>query len=460
MISFVRKLWHNKRGNAIMIAAASLPLIVGAAGLASDTIQWTLWKRQLQRAADSGAIAGVYTRLQNNTQQAVTDAVTHDESLNLHTWMALKVAPTVTLLGPSGNMTSRVQVTYQVQQQLPFSSLFMTAAPTITATATAASVPGGGEYCVIGLDPSAKITGLTISGSTYLDLGTCSLIANSTNPTLAASNGSSSANGGAGSTVKASSIAAAGGVNYSKNWTVDSYNPYSTPVADPFEALKSNIPTSTSACTVNGASLNKTNGNNGNGGNVDRSSDSAGQTICLTGDQTIQGNVKLGPATYIVNGGNLSMSNSNASLTCDGCTIIMTNMSDPTKTGSVNLTGGSLSLTPPRPILDTNGNVTGTIGNQTWKGIALYQDPRATDDGKTSVQNKINGNTATSIQGVVYFGNQSLEYLGGGKDVAACLQVVAKRVTFSGNSLIKAASQCGSYGMSAIGGGRIVRLVG
>jgi hypothetical protein len=61
---------------------------------------------------------------------------------------------------------------------------------------------------------------------------------------------------------------------------------------------------------------------------------------------------------------------------------------------------------------------------------------------------------------VVYFGNQSLQFVGGGTDNAACLQIVAKRVTFSGNSKIKAASQCGSYGLSAIGGGRRVRLVG
>ena len=66
MISFFRKLWHNKRGNALVIAGACLPMIVGAAGLASDTIQWTLWKRQLQRAADSAAIAGVYDREYHN----------------------------------------------------------------------------------------------------------------------------------------------------------------------------------------------------------------------------------------------------------------------------------------------------------------------------------------------------------------------------------------------------------
>jgi len=62
MFGFLKKIWRDKRGNALLIAGAALPLIVGAAGLASDTIQWTLWKRQLQRAADSAAIAGVYDR--------------------------------------------------------------------------------------------------------------------------------------------------------------------------------------------------------------------------------------------------------------------------------------------------------------------------------------------------------------------------------------------------------------
>lgn len=454
MIKMLRRLWNDRQGNALLIGAACLPLIIGAAGLANDTIQWTLWKRQLQRAADSAAIAGVYTRVTTDTQSAVEDAVEHDKSLDLHTWMALSATPKVELLADSGQARKPVRVTFTIQQKLPFSSMFMSAAPTIKAVSTAASVPGSGEYCVIGLDPSAKVTGVTIAGSTYLDLGDCSLIANSTNPTLAASNGTSSTKGGSGSTVKAATLAAAGGVNYSANWSVASYEPYSSPVDDPFYALKDSVPTSTTSCNKN-ASINGTS-------DIDRSTgtgaDTASQVICLTGDQTIQGKVVLGPATYVINGGDLTMNRTGASLSCDGCTIIMTKFGDPANTGGVKLTGGSLSLSPPRSSTAADGTVT-TIGNQTWKGIALYQDPRATDDGKTAPQNHINGNSATSLQGAVYFGNQSLLFNGGGSDVAACLQVVAKRVTFSGNSKIKAASLCGGYGLGSIGGGRRVKLV-
>ena len=441
MFGFLKKVWRDRRGNALVIAGAALPLIVGAAGLASDTIQWTLWKRQLQRAADSGALSGVYTRIQTDTQTEVEAAVTHDISLNLHTWMALHASPTIERLSNSGNETSPVRVTLQLQQGLPFSSMFMSSAPIIRAVATAASVPGGGQYCVIGLDPSAKAVGIDIAGSTYLDLGTCSLIADSTNPSNAANNGTSSKNGGSGSTVIAASLAAAGGVNYSKNWTVGEYDPYSPPVADPYADLASHIPTSSDCSkTISIAKkdypMDRTTG---------ATKDTAGQTVCITGDVTVQGSLKLQTnVTYVINGGGLTMNATGSSLSCDGCTIILTNFSDPTKTGNIKLTGGTLDISAP-------------TADGTWKGIALYQDARATDTG-LKTQNQINGNNGASVEGVIYIPNQSLLYNGGSSTNAACLQIVVKRAEFSGNSAMKVLNQCPDYDFDG-GTSRRVRLV-
>src|SRR5262245_43851800 len=85
MIAFFRKLWRDKRGNALVIAGAALPLVLGSAGLASETIQWTLCKRQLQSAADSSAIAGVYQIAEAaGARTGVTDAVNLDLSYNSH----------------------------------------------------------------------------------------------------------------------------------------------------------------------------------------------------------------------------------------------------------------------------------------------------------------------------------------------------------------------------------------
>ena len=76
MFSFLKKLWRDRRGNALIIAGAALPLIVGSAGLASDTIQWTLWKRQLQRVADSAAEAGAYAKVGGATLDNCSNVAT------------------------------------------------------------------------------------------------------------------------------------------------------------------------------------------------------------------------------------------------------------------------------------------------------------------------------------------------------------------------------------------------
>src|SRR5438128_2590620 len=159
MISWYKKLLRNNRGNTLAIAAACFPLFLGAAGLATDTIQWTLWKRQLQRAADSAAISGVYDRINNaNATTNTATAVAHDLTLNLHTFYSLKNGSSscsgtceISYPADSGSMSDQVQVKIAIQQPLTFSSIFLSTAPTITATATAASVPGTGEYCVVSL---------------------------------------------------------------------------------------------------------------------------------------------------------------------------------------------------------------------------------------------------------------------------------------------------------------------
>jgi hypothetical protein len=447
MLGFIRRLIKDRRGNILVITGAALPLLMGAAGLATDTIQWTLWKRELQRAADSAAIAGVYTRTLTDTEDAVEEAVDKDLSINDHTGIELKEgSPDVELLGDDGNMQDRVQVTLELQKALPFSSMFMSAAPTISATAIAASVPGAAEFCMLALDNSVTAIGIEIAGSTDMDLGDCSLMSNSRHKTKAASNGSSSASGGQGSKVIAASLAAVGGVMESTNWTVGSYDPGSTAVADPFAGTpKAKIPSS-SDCQVNiNASVVNANAT------VTRPTTDNGKIVCIAGDVTVKGNVTLASGgTYVINStknGGLTMNSTTASLSCAGCTIILTNFSDPTKTGGIKLTGGTLTLEGMK-----DGN---------YKGMALIQDPKATDSGQKT-QNQINGNNGASVQGIVYIPNQSLLYNGGGKVNAACLQVVGKRLEFSGSSKIKVSNQCAAFGIDPIGSGdsgRRVRLV-
>ena len=63
-LAWLNKLRRDKSGNVLAITAASMPLIVGGAAMAIDTVQLSVWKRQLQRAADSAAIAGAHAFVQ------------------------------------------------------------------------------------------------------------------------------------------------------------------------------------------------------------------------------------------------------------------------------------------------------------------------------------------------------------------------------------------------------------
>jgi hypothetical protein len=455
MLSFLSKLRRDKRGNVLILMGAAMPLLVASAGLATDTIQWALWKRQIQRAADSAAIAGVYERMRaSGATGGVPAAVNKDLEYNQQTGLDLHNSiPTTcstgtgTALGcPADVGTDRrhqVQVTLEVQKPLTFSAMFMSDAPVIRATSTAASVPGGDEYCVIGLDRRANKTALTIGGSTTVNMGGCSAMSNSSHPSAAATNDGESAN----SVFVAKSLAAVGGVAYSRRWTVDSYDPGTPAVQDPYgpgSTRELTVPPAT-ACTATVNSI----GNGASLSDAHAPINGVRQVVCVNGGIGVSGNnqsITLGSATYVLNGGNLNMSGNNASISCSGCTIILTNRTTPTSPGNIQITGGTLSMTPP------------TTGD--YRGISIYQDRRAIDADNSAPENRINGGASSNVQGVIYTPGRSLSMLGGGSITAPiCLQVVGKRVEFTGNSFIKLSSLCGGYGMDPIAAGRLVRLV-
>lgn len=438
-----KRLWNDDRGNMLVIAGVAMPLLMGAAGLATDTIQWALWKRELQRAADSAAIAGVYDRVRADGDTAnATNAVNRDLELNNHTGKNLGFVdtyPQISFPADSGDGTLRdqVSVTLAVQKRLSFSGMFMDAAPVITASATAATVPGGDTYCVIGLDPSASVSGITIAGSTHLDLGDCSLIANSKNPNKAVDNN------GNGSNVKAKSLAAAGAVEHSNSdrWNVESYDPYSSPADDPLADLP--VPSSCDK-TIAISDKNKDYP-------IDRSTaaaDDSGKTVCISGDVTVKGALTLGSGTYVIDSGTLRMTENGASLKCNECTIILTDKTGSESIGNFDLSGGTLDITAP------------TAEGHTYRGVALYQDRRATSDGSKN-ENHVNGNGAVGVQGAIYTPGRSILYNGGGDLTAVCMLVIGLKVQFSGSSSIKAADDpdCVDLGIPQTAGNRPIRLV-
>jgi hypothetical protein len=446
MFQWLKKLWGDRRGNVLAIAGAALPVLVGAAGLATDTIEWTLWKRELQRAADSAAIAGVYQREGGGDEDAATGAVNHDLTLNQHTGLDLEADyPQITFPDDAGSMRNQVRVVLAVKKALPFSSMFMLDAPTIIAGATAASVPGVGDPCVRALEKDASKSGIIITGNAEINMPDCTMHSNSPATNSAYAKGSAE--------VYAEAVSAVGGIQESDNWHISSYDPYSPEIDDPYKDIDPNpadmkcaghwethgpktewvadaLTESTdmeTAVDINGDQANCwTSLNVGSSGALDVPAD-FGPIYVNGGDAFIQGDMN-----------------------CTGCTVVLTN-SDPSDDATIGQFKVNAS-SKTNLIAPTDG---------TYRGIAVFQDRRAKDS--ASAQNKINGNSDSVITGALYFPSQELDYNGTGSTSASCTMFVSRRISFSGNSAtsnkFKSLADCGDVGLPSDGGTRRVRLV-
>ena len=147
-----------------------------------------------------------------------------------------------------------------------------------------------------------------------------------------------------------------------------------------------------------------------------------------------------------INGGD---ANIQGDFSCTGCAIVLTNQdSASTDIGELKVNASSkINMSAP-----TSGE---------FAGIAIYQDRRAQDS--PSAQNKVNGNSDSTITGALYFPSQELDYNGTGNTTASCTMFVARRIKFSGNSStsnkFKSLKDCALAGLPSASGVRRVRLV-
>ena len=454
MRKLLSNMWNDERGNALILAGAALPLLVGSAGLATDTIHWTLWKRELQRAADSAAIAGVYERIASDATSGVAGIVDHDLTLNHHTGEIGGVAlameatyPKVSFPADSGQMVDQVTVELAVRKVLPFSSLFMSEAPVIHAEATAASVPGSDLFCVVSLEDDPKNSGIIITGNAGIKMD-CSFMSNSPSPNSAYAKGSA--------TVEADSVAAVGGIQESTNWDVDSYDPYSPAVADPF----AHVTPASGDMKCAGKWVTKGKTTTWENDVLDSSDDFANGVDSNGAKANCWASLSVAPSDSLVvpddygpifiNGGDAHIQ---GDFTCDGCTVVLTNKS----------TANNAEIGEFKVNADAKVNITAPSGDgDYYKGIAIYQDRRA-EDGASNV-NMINGNSDSLVTGALYFPKQELQYNGTGNTTATCTMFVSRRINFTGNSgtmnWFKAGPDCVGAGLPDVIGGRLVRLVG
>ena len=410
--SLARRLWRDRAGNVLAITAACLPLLIGAAGFAVDTAQWTYWRRQLQREADSAALAGAFAKAQGKdaivaarNDLARTNTITLSGAADIHS------APTT---GAFVGNDQAVRVSLTTAQRLPFSGMFLSRVPVISASATAAVVSNG-TYCALAIGSTSAV-GIKMQGNASLNFG-CGLATNSHANEAVTAGGSSS--------IIATPVSAVGGLTASSNYVGGTQLlPFSLPQPDPYAQLANPSPS--------GCSGQQTIGPN------------SSQTLapgCYKGIN-VKGTATLQPGVYYIDGGSFSVG-SQAVLSGDGVTIILTSSTaanNPSSIATLDMNGGAtVQLTA-----STDG---------TYKGILFYQDRRALDSGA----NTINGNATSKYQGAFYFPSQELDFSGTSGMTTDCLQLVAARLTFIGNTSVS--NNCpATTGSNAFRGAQ-VRLV-
>jgi hypothetical protein len=89
-----------------------------------------------------------------------------------------------------------------------------------------------------------------------------------------------------------------------------------------------------------------------------------------------------------------------------------------------------------------------------FKGILFYEDPRAL----VGRSIRYNGNSGSSLEGAFYFPRAYFEFSGTTGMRTQCMQLVARRLHFTGNSRIE--NTCPETGGGRAFNGTYIRLIG
>lgn len=407
--SRLRRFWRDTRGNALMMTAFALPLVVGAAGLGVHSMQLSLVKRQLQREADSAAMAGGYSLFQN---QGNTAAIAQANKALTQNALVPGATATITpgsFTSGSTVYTSTMYVRLVSNQPTPLMALFGRSTSSVSAEARAAIVPDG-NVCFLALE-SGTTTGITFAGNSNINLG-CGVGTNSISSNAAVNvNGQPS--------VTASPIVAMGGIPASSAYASGTVlmanhaqlpNPFAGSSYDP-----SSTDVSNAACK---------NGNDWNVIDVPSGGTGTGVPGCY-GTINVQGTLTLQPGTYFLadgaNNAGLQVG-AQGHLICTGCTFVLTSTTpgNANSFATMNINGGA------------EVDISSSIGG-IYDGITIYRDSRAAASNQCCT---INGNANSSLEGAFYFPNDTLTFNGTSGMTLSCFQMVALRLAFSGNAAI------------------------
>lgn len=393
--SFLKRLREDSKGNLLLMAAAGMTALVGAAGIGVDTVQWYLWKRQMQQAVDTGATAGALALTFGRDHTA---AATSELGRTVNTTYTIEAIRNPPATGSFAGDNGAIEVIATTSTALPFSSVFLANPPTIRTRAVATAVAIGNP-CVRALATDG--IGVDVFGSAIVDLG-CPVSSNSP--------GGVSVDLGGSSYLNTDLILSVGGISYSSgNLPSDtSIVTYGLPVEDPLADRDLSVSTS---CSLNNV-------------NITPSQTETLNPCTYRNGLRLQGTVYLREGIYVISGGSLTI-NSGAVVRlapgARGVTFVLTGTSA-SNVATLSINGGA----------DIDISATTADQNANYAGILIYQDPLGSD-----LSHTINGGADINLEGAIYMPTGNLTYNGDSSQTAQCLLIVTQRIDFGGTNHIE-----------------------
>lgn len=411
-------LLKDERGNVLALAAIGLPILLGCAALAVDTAQWVFAKRELQAAADSAAIAGVYGLIQKGDMEgAVDQSIALNPALDPRRAVTADQSPDTYKNDPFA-----VRVRIASPTRMTFASLFLSRAPVIAVEATATVVENG-DYCAFAIG-SGEENGLKIEPSSNVEMD-CGLATNSSSTKAIQADGSTA--------IQADRIVAFGGID-AEGIKSSRVRSYSVKQKDPLAEREPPLIPNTGCPNVTV--------------NADAASTNGGRVVLPAGcygNLLIDGPVFLSDGEYILNRGNLVIGPT-AEVTCKACTIFLTSeqaATDPWSVGKVQIDSHA-KVKLAAPIQGPNA------------GILMFQDRRSAG-ARDETENIIGGNSFSELKGLLYFPSETLRIDANNSPDIQCSRFIGRRLIFQGRVLI--ASGCSGANVMNFRGTE-VRLVG
>lgn len=395
---------EGRRGAVAVLLALMLIAIIGFVSLGTEVVLLLLISRQMQSAADAGALAAVSARLRgypsDYTQEAFALAAAAGFADGQNGTTVI-----VTYISAS----DAVEVVIAQPQTLALANVVHSGAFTVRARALA-HIKSDSGACVLVLDNAAS-GALSMNGISSANFVGCDVRVNSSSRNAVSLVG--------GAILNADHLYVAGG--------------YNTAGGSQLNAAMIETQAPTTADPYAGTTMPPAGACRQTNYNPPANATISPGTYC--DGITVRAGVSLtfNPGTYIINRGSLSL-NGGASLTGTGVTIVLTGSG--TNYANVSIQGGAtVNLTAP--------------SSGATAGLVFFQDRNAKSTGPNSTDS-FGGGAGQSITGALYFPNQTVQFGGSATSNNTCTEIVALQLILVGNQTMQVA--CAGTGVTRIGG--------